>query len=297
VLGSLRSLPVPIKLVSSLNLDAYTSTPAQVDAVLESGAVVLGPNHQLLRPFAEWPEGIVEREARYRSKRNRLSDAWFDFLTAYPERVVTACHYVAAHEFCATALAERQWDIAVPGVEYALRRDALASLRSSGVTLAPKGYFHVFRMANWIGLPVFRQPVALRLYNHLFQRTLCTSRIVYTAPGGSGIVLRKFFEIPAAGAVLACVPCNGFAALGFEDGRNYVAVRPAEVGNSVLALRRNAGLQRIATAGQHLTMTRHSLQARGAQIAQCLEALRAATYQGARWDRGEFVVTPAQVAA
>src|SRR5437016_5313663 len=55
VLSALESLPIPLKVVTSIALDTYASTQAQVDRVLESGAVVLGPNHQFARPISEWP--------------------------------------------------------------------------------------------------------------------------------------------------------------------------------------------------------------------------------------------------
>jgi hypothetical protein len=182
-------------------------------------------------------------------------------------------------------------------VSYALRRDALASLRSSGLRVAPKNYFHAFRAANRLGLPVYRNAATARLYNALFQRTLRRSKMVYTASGGSGNLMRKFFEIPAAGAAMVCVPGNGFRALGFEHGRNYVQVVPADLATTVKTLRADPALQAIADAGRHVVLTRHSLQARASQIAQCFHALRLGTYRGSRWEDGNFVVSEAAAAA
>lgn len=294
VLLALRSLPVPVKVVTSIALDTYASTQAQVNRLLESGAVVLGPNHQFTRPISEWPRDVFSREKHYQAKLSRLSDAWLDFLTAYPDRVVTACHYVGDHEFCLTSLDARPWDVSVPGVEYALRRDALGSLRSSGLHVAPKRYFHAFRAANRLGLPVYRHAATAWLYNALFQRTLRGSKMAYTASGGSGNLIRKFFEIPAAGAALVCVPGNGFRELGFEQGRNYLQVVPAELADLVKAFRSNPELQDIADAGRHLVLTRHSMRARASQIAQCFGALRLGTYRGAHWHDGHFIVSEAR---
>lgn len=297
VLGALGALPVPLRIVTSLALDTYASTQAQVDRMLEAGVLLLGPNHQFVRPLAEWRQDVFGRERHYQAKLSRLSDAWLGFLTDYPERVLTATHYVGEHEFCLTALEDRPWDIAIPGVEYALRRDAIASLKSSRARVAPKGHFYAFRIASRLGFPVHRHHLTARLYNMLFQRTLFTSRMVFTASGGSGGILRKFVEIPAAGAAMVCVPCNGFEAIGFEDGRNYVEAEPRQLADVVRALRQDPRLERIAAAGRDLMTRRHSMRARADQVAACLAAARAGSYRGATWENGEFVVAGTAVAA
>jgi hypothetical protein len=297
VLGALKLLPVRLKIVSALNLDAYAATQAQVDRVMDAGVVLIGPNHQFFRPTASWPASVVRRERDLQRKAGRLSDAWLEFLSGNAERVITALHYIGEHEFCVTALTARRWDVAVPGVEYALRRDAVASLRSSRLRTAPKSYFRAFRVANRAGLPVYRHFATARIYNLLFQRTLFSSRIVFTAPGAAGNVIRKFFEIPAAGAVLACTPCNGFDALGFEDGRHYLHVNPADLSRLAAARLNDPVLQDVASAGQRLVMRHHSLSARAEQISQCVTALVRGTYRGATWRKGDFVVAESASAA
>jgi hypothetical protein len=297
VLGALKALPVRVKLISALNLDAYAATQAQVDRVLDAGVVLIGPNHQFFRPMAEWPADVVRRERDLQRKVRRLSDTWLEFLLRNRARVVTALHYIGEHEFCLTALAARRWDLAVPGVEYALRRDALAAVRSTGLQMAPKMYFQAFRVANRAGLPVYRRFVTARIYNLLFQRTLFTSRMVFTAPGAAGNVIRKFFEIPAAGAVLVCTPCNGFQALGFEDGRHYLNADPADLPRVAAAGLNDPTLQQVASAGQRLVMRRHSMSARAEQVSQCITALARGTYRGATWCKGDFIVAEATPAA
>lgn len=293
VIASIAALPIPVKIVTSLALDTYASTNAQVDRVLAAGLMILGHNRQFVSRMAEWQDGALDREKHYRRKRSRLSDAWLDFLESYPERVLTACHYVGDHEFCLTALAHRRWDIAVPGVQYRQRHEALASLKSARLRVASRAPFHAFRAANRLGLPVFSHRLTARFYNLLFQQTLFGSRMVFTAPAGSGHIIRKFFEIPAAGAVLVCTRCTGFDAVGFEDGVNCLMIEPAELARIVESRRDDEALQRVADAGRQLVMTRHSLRARAGQIARCLESVRAGTYRGADWHKGEFFVSEA----
>jgi len=286
---SLSSLPVPVKLVSALTFDYYATTERQVHGLLEQGFSVLGPNEQFVLRLEELSE-FATREKHYVRKAERLSNAWYDFLIQYPERVVTALHFVASNEFFFEPLDARPVEVAVPGVEYYLRKEAIKALAGKKVRAASKAYFHFYRLANHLGLPVFSHPVALRLYNLLFQRTLANTRCVYTARGGFGIPIRKFFEIPASGALLLCSPCNGYEALGFEAGRHYVAVEPGVLADALVQWLTNPKAQEVARAGQELVMAKHSLVARGGQIERCLRAMVAGTYAGSRWERGEFRV-------
>jgi len=290
ILAAFPRLPIRHKVVSGLNFDSYAASQGQVDKILETNALLLGPNHQFSRRLEDWPQDIFLREKHYQKKKDRLTNAWHDFLTEHPDRIITASHYVAPHEFSFAALAGRQWDIAVPGAEYVLRREAIASLASTRLAVAPKTYFHLFRLANRFGLPVYRHHLLVRLYNQLFFRTLATSRLVFTSSGGSGNLPRKYFEIPAAGSVLACTPCNGFASLGFRDHENCIVVDPGSLASVAADLRHDCSMQRIADAGRKLVMRQHSLHARAEQIARCLHSVVAGTYRGARWSQGEFVV-------
>ena len=156
--------------------------------------------------------------------------------------------------------------------------------------MASKWYFHMFLALNRLGVPVYGRPSGLRLYNYCFQRTLMTSRYVYTAPGGFGLPVRKFFEIPAAGPLFLCRPCTGYRELGYVDSVHYLSVEPNDLPGLLQELTRTGAGHDVAIAGRKVTATIHSLQARARQISVCLEALAKGTYRGARWHEGEFVV-------
>lgn len=286
---SFAHLDICVKLVSVLNFDYYATTQRQIDNLLGQKIGVLGPNDQFVLRLENLPD-FATREKHFVRKAERISNAWYDFLIRYPERVVTATHFVASQEFFFEPLDARPYDIAVPGVEYQLRKEAVRRLAGTRWRSASKSHFLAYRLANRLGLPVFSNPVALRLYNLFFQRTLADTRCVYTARGGFGMPIRKFFEIPAAGALLLCSPCTGYADLGFEDGRHYIAVEPDDLTDALANWLTDPQGQEIASTGQAVTMAKHSLSARGEQIGQCLRAMVAGSYAGARWRQGEFHV-------
>lgn len=290
--AALPKVDIEYRVASSLNFDYYGATAAQVQRLQDLNLTLIGPNEQFVRPLAELPEFVVQ-EKHYQRKKAQLSDCWFDFLRAHPERVITALHYVVPSEFSFTPIHLRRPVIAVPGVEYHLRKKANAELRRSGVRMASKWYFHLFRILNRLGMPVYAHPMGLHIYNQGFQRTLKTSRYVYTAPGGFGLPIRKFFEIPAAGPLFLCKPCAGYKELGFLDGVHYLSVEPDDLPGLLNELARTGAGHDVAVSGRKVTANNHSLQARAQQIKLCLEALTRGTYRGARWRDGEFIVSTA----
>lgn len=285
-------LPVAVRLVSVLNFDYYATSQRQIDVLLDQSIAVLGPNGQFVLALADLPD-FACREKHYVKKADRFTDAWRNFLLQHPERVVTATHFVGPQEYCFDPLSVRPYEVAVPGVEYLLRKDAVRRLAGTRLRSASKTYFHLYRLANRLGLPAYSHPLALRLYNLFFQRTLADTRCVYTARGGFGIPIRKFFEIPAAGGLLICSPCNGYADLGFEAGRHYVQAEPEALLDVLSEWLPSPRAQEVASAGQQLAIARHSMAARGEQIERCLRAMVAGVYRGARWRQGEFVVEEA----
>lgn len=284
---ALHKLHGPLKLLSTLNLDSYACTAEQVDKVEKGDFILLGPNSQFSRPLAEW---LHKNEIHYERKKSRLSDAWHDYLHKNPRRVITAVHFIGAHELDFTPLAKRKWDIAVPGASYSFRSEASRELKASKLHVAPKHYFNIYRLLNKIGAPVFSSTISLQLYSLLFQRTLSTSKMTFTAPAGSGNMVRKFMEIPAAGSTLVGIPCNGWHELGYLPGKHYVHAEPTQLVEVVREQIKNPDLQLISANGQQLTIAQHSVSARAKQIKLCLEAIKRGGFCGAHWDSGKFVV-------
>jgi len=103
--------------------------------------------------------------------------------------------------------------------------------------------------------------------------------------------IRKFFEIPSAGAVLVCRPFHGFAEAGFVDGVNCILAEPNElmdVHNSLIADPDRA--QNIASAGQHLVMDLHSLSARADHLAAIIDAIAEQRFAGSQWVDGSHLL-------
>jgi len=286
---NIKKINCSLRIVTGLSFDYYAATQSQVDKIVESNLVVMSPNFQFVQRLGDLP-GFAKMEKHYIKKKNILSNAWHEFAARNPEKFITALHYVSPNEFCYTSIDLRKYLIAIPGTEYYLRRKAIGDLKRSGISVASKWYFNAFKIANKIGIPAYSNATLLAMYNHFYRLTLYRSRYVYTARGGFGIPVRKFFEIPAAGSLLICNPCVGYEELGFVSGENFIYSDGNDLAELVRRCDRDYDVQSIADAGRKLVATKHSVDARAAQIRECIGALLDRTYAGSEWKSGNFYI-------
>jgi hypothetical protein len=271
-----------------MTLDCYGCTQSHIDRIEQFGLYIIAPNSTFSVRFEDLPEW-AHQEAHFRRKKHLLSNAWLNFVTQYPDRVLTSLHFVSDSEFSFRGIAERSNLISIPGVEYVLRKQAIAALKSAGIKCSSKNFFNLFRLANRIGLPVFSRFTSLKLFNNLFFEDLIDARSVYTARGGFGAVVRKFFEIPAAGSLMICSPPIGFSDLGFRDGEHYINADPDQLPRILKEVEAEPDYaQAIASAGRQLVFEKHSLRARASQLRICFDAVREGRYKGAIWNNGVF---------
>lgn len=289
VFRNAKSLDISVKIVSTINLDSYAIPASWVERMERDNLFLLGPNHDFHLQVNELPEYFLS-ERHFARMGYKLTDDFFNFLKKCPERILTATHYVCPTEFRFDCLESRPHAIAVPGVEYVRRKDALRELKMAGFNVASKWYFYAFKAAAKAKLPVFTRPWPQKNYQFLFQNTLSASRFVYTSRDASGIPLRKFFEIPAAGAVLACDPTNGFSELGYVDGVHYLRAEPKDLPEILRQYDGSDASQLIAWRGQQQTLELHSVAARAGQVRDCVDAIIRRRFFGARWSNGTYQI-------
>ena len=137
---------------------------------------------------------------------------------------------------------------------------------------------------------------AIEFLNRDFRQRLAMSRYAYTCGSGLDMPIRKFFEIPAGGTVLACRPFTGFADAGFVDGVNAVVCEPQDIMDVHRTLVADpARAQRIADSGRRLVAQYHSTAARAEQLRRLFEMVAAGRFAGAGWSGGKFIVAEREV--
>lgn len=291
VLNNLTRVPISLKAAYLVTWDCYSVTPARVERIERLGLIVIAPNHLFAPRLDKLPEW-ARREGHFQKKINRLSNTWYEYLEKNPEKVITSLHFVVDSEISFRCVRERNRKISIPGVDYVRRREAGKILKKNRIQPNSRVIYSLYRIANKLGLPVYSNYIMLRNFNASFQSDLLTTKYIYTAPEGFGLPIRKYFEIPAAGAVLLCEPCNGFDEIGFQSGINCLQLgSPVDLVDSLNDLDRNPEVaQQLAMAGRNLVRANHTLRARQEQIKAAFEAILAGIYRGSSFKGGDFYI-------
>jgi hypothetical protein len=232
-------------------------------------------------------------------------EAWFDpdaFLVRnqnlVDERWLLLPHCLSEEEFVEVGRVRKSIDISVLGTKYRFRANAIEHIRSrqnlSLVTL--DGMIQRLLYYATTRYSVQRWIDATPWFHRRFSRAIARSRLSITCDASIGYAVRKFFEIPAFGAVLAARFFPEMAALGFQDGTNCFALqedRLERIEEIVAFLKSDSGeAERLATAGQEMIWNYHRATVRAEQFLSALNAVINGTYGGTRWRDGRQTLLP-----
>jgi hypothetical protein len=275
--------------VLQFNFDYYAATADLIDKVLRiNDFYLVTRGEQFILPLREV---VGDKEKHYLAKADRLSDDWLTFIKSIPERVVSLVHFAGPHEYCFLPLSERRYDCVVPGVEYALRRQAKQILAASQFTSPPQGYAKAFALLNKLKLQPYSKYIGLEMYNALYRQSIINSRVAYVAREAFGLPVRKFFEVPALGTVMIGVMCNSYRALGFQDRVNFLHCEPEQLKDLLGDLLSDqTAAQRLADNGRNLIRVHHSFSVRSRQLEECIHSVLEKKFAGSYWENGQFKI-------
>jgi hypothetical protein len=189
------------------------------------------------------------------------------------------------------------WDVCVPGASYATRRVAAASARGGGLRVPPFGSLSRVvglgtRAAARVLPPRRASDLAIRLQHQLQASLTRTAPVSFVCGSGLAYPVRKFFEIPAARALMIAYPCVGFEDYGFRDGVNVVVAPPEDLGQETKRLIANDGLRRSLTVRAYdLVMSLHTVERRSADLIECLRRLGRSALRNAQFVGGRYEIT------
>ena len=274
-----------IKVVSMLEFDSYNMNESHYNTLSQNDFYVVGWGEDFIKPVVCLPGLNNEKFG------SRANDRWWEFVTKYRHRVISTPAMVAETEFYWANLEHRTERWAVQGARYYARQLARRKLNDAKIAWTGKVLVDLITVLNRINPRLLRWPSVRTFLNHHWTQGFRTSRYAFTCGSALRYPIRKYFEIPAAGAVLAAEPPNGFEALGFRDHENAVITTPETIVEIDAWLRASpSDAQRIASAGRELVWQQHRVGARAKQYIQAIEAIAARRFFGSRWQEGRFVV-------
>jgi hypothetical protein len=289
-LGALAEMNAAVKKVRPprvsilLEMDYYNFDADRIEKIKSVSDYIVGFGPGMWVKKAAMPDLYRETFA------SRATDRWADFLQERGSSVASMHHFVDIEESSDKLLGARTNGWAVLGVKYAARADVIKELGRRNVnidTITRK----LIGGAKRIGLLRNETEFAIAYLQSSFRSKLTNSRYAFTCGSGLNMPVRKFFEIPAAGAVLVCKPFNGFNDAGFRHGDNCVVSEPSDIVDTHRWLEAEPDrAQRIADAGRNLIIEQHSVVARARQFAETIAAVVDGSFAGGRWSNGEYGV-------
>src|SRR6266853_1102220 len=107
VRAHLRSIPATHHFSSMIAFDYYSATQAQIDRLEQYEVKLITYNSSFVRRMEDLPEW-ASKEKHYQRQPDIFSNAWYDYVHACPEKIITALHFVSDNEFSFRGLAERK---------------------------------------------------------------------------------------------------------------------------------------------------------------------------------------------
>lgn len=275
------------------DLDPHVTPQKWIDRIADSASYYIGWGEDFLQSDDKYEsfrnEGYIQQKIRKGHQTGLLNQ----FIKQQSERMINLGHFVAENEFFWGDLSTRRFDVAVPGSGYARRDLAKNALIKSGkCKIFQNRNKYVLKLLDRIGFKTYSNYYLVNLYNLLFQLELSRSKIAVTDGGGNDYPVRKFFEIPAAGALLVCWPAAGLEQLGYRNNDNCVFINSTnDIYDVVSGVKENVErYQTMADKARGHTLLHHSAAARSTQLKRSFESIVSRKFGGSGWVGGEYSV-------
>lgn len=138
------------------------------------------------------------------------------------DKFILITHAISRGELDYALFKARPYDVSVFGASYAFRRTARSYLSGLDDINASCNHGKVQSMLGRLSNQYILSPKFGFTYTYRprFKKMLATSKVSVTCDRSIGYPIRKFFEIPASGALLAGSFFDGAQELGFVDKQN-----------------------------------------------------------------------------
>lgn len=272
-----------IKVVSMLEFDSYNMHHSHKARLDETDIFVVGWGEEFIKPRAEIED--LNEEVFGPS----VNDRWYDFVNDNRARIISSPAMVSETEFYWDRIEKRSSAWMVQGARYYKRVLLRENLKKHGIPCKGEALANWISFLNRVDPKLLTKPLVRNLFNFFWQERFRRSKFAYTCGSSLGFPIRKYFEIPASGALLLADKCNGFSALGFRDKENSLIIDVTYISEVGEWLQNNTELiQKIAKSGQELVWNKHTISARAKQYKKAINAIYSKQFFGSKWVNGNF---------
>jgi len=273
------------------DIDPHVTPQYMIDHLVNQGGYFIGWGNGFLNAHHDMSSLLSEGYIQQKIQKGFEVGLLDRFANEFSDRMINLGHFVGDHEFYWGGLAARKHDISVPGSSYARRKNTIELLRQSkSFSTAKSRAKYILKIMDRIGVKTYSNFYLVNLYNYLFQMELSNAKICITEGGGNNYPVRKFFEIPASGALMACWPAIGLDNLGYKSYENCVYLNSSDdIFDIIEDMKRDlTKYQQIASLGRNHTLNHHSATARSYQLKQSFEKILSNSFAGSYWENGIY---------
>jgi hypothetical protein len=273
------------KVIFMLQTDYYNFRKNKIDRLKELDLYIIGFGEELISHTDELEDLIKEKF--YTNANNN----WYNFVKNN-NKLLSLPHFVNSNEFSFEDISNRKKTIYVGGANYYHREKVINVVRKTNYNKDVTNFHStMYSLLRKFRVKPDGNLVLMKLYNILFQSELNRSKYGFTCGSGLEWPIRKFFEIPASGALLMAKPFKNADNLGFEDNTTYLEVDYRNIIEKINYLKDNDQIaQQIAKNGQDMVWKTHSLEARTMQLTKSFEAIIDSSFKNSYWKNGKFFI-------
>jgi hypothetical protein len=213
------------------------------------------------------------------------TDHWVNFINSNRQRVLEVPHAIGMDQFSYKPIASRENSFSVPGTNYAERENVYRFL-----TVHQRLQKLRTKIEDRLYTQTYSSLSSKRLLaiHHRYDAEIDNTKIVYTSGSIYRSPVRKYFEIPALGAMPVGQVMEGFDNLGFRNDFNFIIAETPEEVRRVLSEYKEDEAQRIATNARRLILEQHSEPARARQLTESIKKIVDGSFRGSYWHDGTY---------
>ena len=273
------------------DIDPHVTPQYMIDRLINQSTYFIGWGNGFLNAHHDMSSLLSEDYVQKKIQKGFEIGLLDRFASQFADRWINLGHFVADHEFYWSDLSSRNHDVSIPGSSYNRRKNTIQTIeKDNNIIVSKNRAKYILKIMDRLGIKTYSNFYFVNLYNFLFQMQLNNSKICITEGGGNNFPVRKFFEIPASGALMACWPSVGLENLGYKHYENCVYLNTYDdIFELIISMKNDiTKYEKMANLARKHTLDNHSTTARASQLKESFERILSNTFLGSYWENGIY---------
>lgn len=273
------------------DIDPHVTPQYMIDRLINQSSYFIGWGNGFLNARHDMSSLLNEEYIQKKIQKGFEVGLLDRFASQFADRWINLGHFVADHEFYWSDLSSRKYDVSIPGSSYTRRKNTIQTIeKDKNIIFSKNRAKYILKIMDRLGIKTYSNFYFINLYNFLFQMELNSSKVCITEGGGNNFPVRKFFEIPASGALMACWPSVGLENLGYRHNESCIYLNTSDdIFELIASMKKDiTKYENMASLARKLTLDNHSTTARASQLKESFERILSNSFLGSYWENGIY---------